>query len=406
MSIKEWLSNFQMPLSLLRESAVAAPAKNEVSLKESSITIDEGSVQEKDGKRNVVVTLMREGPGNKRDMNWYHRQALESLVKLILDRPKNFFDHVGEGKPEHSVKDWASSVREAWVEEEGAMAVAKAKVEVLDDWLWERAKRAPGELAMSVEGRGVGVREKIGGVEYNGIHEISALAGVMWVDYPGNAGMGVTVLEKSRGADAPEEDTMDLKGLLEMVKGATPDEKKQLAEALGSALVESAGDPAAMKALETKVAEMKAASDADKKALGEKLAAIEAEKTALANKVEAHSLKEVEVARERMVETLLKASRLKEEHKTETFRSTLLAVRETKRGDAAITEEAQMKQLIADREKICIAEVADPAAKGGKPSDLSEAQQSIAFTKRFFGQDVSEVYKHPELVGEDNVIQS
>jgi len=79
----------------IREAATAtAKTPAGYSLREvNQFQIDEKSFEEKDGKHYLVVTLMREGPGNLRDNNFYRKSAIESLAKLIMERPKNFFNH-------------------------------------------------------------------------------------------------------------------------------------------------------------------------------------------------------------------------------------------------------------------------------------------------------------------------
>ncbi len=364
--------------------------------------IDEQSFEEKDGKKQLIVTLMQEGPGNLRDMNFYKRSALESLVTNILKRPKQFDGHSSEiDNAERSLKSWMSSVVEAWVVEENGTVKAKAKVQVYDDWLWERAKKAPKEMSLSVEGRGSGKIEEIEGKKYNAIYEITMLNGVHWVDYPGNAGMGVEVIE-SQAVNQPQEEEMDITKLVEELKNASPEDKTKLAEAMGLPLVPA--DNSKIEELAKQVAEIKASGDAKAKDLETKLGEAEAKNIESRNKIEAHEIKAREDAREKMVDSLLAESRLKAEHKTATFKSTLISVRETKIGDKMVTEEEQMKQLIKDRESICLSEKADPNAPGGDIVQMSEAEKQIEFNKKFFGRDTSEVYKHAEYVGEENVI--
>ena len=124
------------------------------------------------------------------------------------------------------------------------------------------------------------------------------------------------------------------------------------------------------------------------KSFTEKISALEGENNSLKNKVEAHELKEKELSKERMIDKFLKDSKLKEAHITETFRTTLQSVKEYKKGDSIITEEAQVKSLIEDRENVCIGEVGSPN-DGDKRnlSPLSEKEKVRKFCVNLFGED-------------------
>ena len=118
---------------------------------------------------------------------------------------------------------------------------------------------------------------------------------------------------------------------------------------------------------------------------------VKSENIALANKLEAYEIKERQNAKKELIESLLAKSKLKDEHKTEAFRSILLALAERKEGEKIVTIADQAKVLIDDREKICIAEKADVnspgSGSGGK--ELSEREQQDQFNKNIFGIDTS-----------------
>ena len=347
-------------------------------------------------KRQLVATLFKEGPGNQYHGNWYTREALVTVQEVILERKKQYFNHVKDvDNPERDVRDWCSSVAETWIEvgNDGRNRL-RARIEVYDDWLWDRAKQASDQLALSIEGKGSGTEGLIEGKKYNVISAITYLNAVNWVDYPGNAGMGVQLMERNR-----QEANMKLKEIVEAFKALSVEEKATfLAENpdLKETLAPSA--PAAntdlektvqalsesMKAMESKVA-------ADKKVADDKIAALEADKAALSHKVEASDLREKERVKESLVDKLLAGSKLKAEHKTETFRNVLLAVKAHEAAGKAVTEEDQMKHLIEDREKICVAEVASPDNPGaGAPAAVSEHDQRRAFCLNMLGVDIGD----------------
>lgn len=352
------------------------------------LEISEGSLVDQDGRKELVVTLLREGPGNKFHNNYYTKSALKTAAKEIMSRPKQYINHAKDiDNPDRDLRDWASTIMETWVDDSEAKHQLKARVKVYDEWLWERAKRASSEMAVSIEGKGSGRPETIEGQTYNAIHEIKQVNGVNWVDYPGNAGFGVQVLEKDK--NLPKEDSnMEFAEILESMKTLSEDQKKKLIEDNPDLkeffLFPPQDDGKTDKAvaeLREQIKAIKESAEAEKKAIAEKMEALAKEKAELANKVEAHELVEKERAREKQVEALIKASKLDEKHVTETFRKTLMDAK----------DEDSMKKLIEDREKICVVPVADPNLPGGGAgNELSEAEKANEFTKNIFGEDISE----------------
>ena len=349
--------------------------------------ISEASFGDASGKKELLITLLREGPGNKFHNNYYTAAALESVKNEVMRRPKQYFNHAkNTDDPERDVRDWGSSVVEAFIDksEGNGKAKLKARVKVYDEWLWERAQKAPSELAVSIEGKGVGRTEVFEGQTYNAIYAVPRFNGVNWVDYPGNAGMGVDVLESQRNAQ--EEKPMELKDVLEAVKGLSPEQMKEVAAIMPEVVEKSAPVDSSkeLSSLRESVAALKTAVTAKDKEYSDRLAAVEKEKNELANKVESHQIKEREIEKSRLVESLLSASKLKAEHKTATFKKTLESVKEYKDGDKVISESDQMKQLIEDREAICIAPVATPENAGGGKT-VTEDDKVRAFCENVLG---------------------
>ena len=92
------------------------------------------------------------------------------------------------------------------------------------------------------------------------------------------------------------------------------------------------------------------------------------------------------------MEKMLGDSKLMDEHKTDTFKKQLIACE----------KEEDMKILIEDREKICIAKEADPsqdgAGSGGE--DTSEKDQHKAFALNVFGAAVEDKDVEAAVAGE------
>jgi hypothetical protein len=327
--------------------------------------ICEGTFDDTTGKRELVVTLLREGPGNKYYNNYYQKSALETTQKHLLERPKQYFNHAKDiDNPDRDLRDWASSIIETWIDTSEPKAKLKARVKVFDNWLWERAKVAPAEMSVSIEGKGSGRQEKIEGADFNSIYEITNINGINWVDYPGNAGMGVEVLEKNI---IKEDKKMTLQEVLESIKTFSKEDLSEVAKSAPD-LKEffMFGPPEQDEKTKTEI-----------KSLSERLASLEKEKSELANKVEAYEIKDKERVKESVMEKMLKDSKLKDEHKTEVFKEQLMKC-----------DEAGMKKLIEDREKICVAEVANPSQPGTPAGAISEDDQRKSLAKNWFGHDL------------------
>lgn len=347
--------------------------------------IREGTFGDKEGKREMVVTLLREGPGNRYYKNWYTRKALESAQAALQSRRKQYFNHAKDtDNPDRDMRDWASSITEMWIEEDGGKAKLMGRVKVYDDWLWDRAQKAADELAVSMEGKGRGKPEIIEGQNYNAIYDIPVANGVNWVDYPGNAGMGVKVLESQKLGQ--EDEPMDKDQILAGLKGLKENELAEVREFL--VIPASSPDAKTSKELadlKESLGQLKTAAEGKIKELTDRLTTVEGQKTALEAKVEAHEIKEKELSKERLADSLLAASKLEEKHKTPTFKKTLLGVKEYKDGEKVVSEEDQMKALISDREKICVAEVASPPAGGSAPAEVPVEEQNKNFLKNVLG---------------------
>ena len=261
---------------------------------------------------------------------------------------------------------------------------------------------APEQLAVSIEGRGKGVPEMIDGIEFNSIDEISQLNGVNWVDYPGNAGMGIQVTESDKSHS--QEDKNMKAEFLESLKSMTAEELKEVAEArpdlkgfLYGQEIKDGGMDEKISNLSEQVSSMKSQYENQSKTLGEKIIVLEKENTRLVNQLDAYQVKTKEQEKEKLMERMIKGSKLKAEHVTETFKNQLMKLNEIKIGDKTVGIEEQMKQLIEDREKICVAETAiidQPGSSTGKEIQVEE--QHRLFAVNIFGVDPTKIKKEEE----------
>lgn len=166
------------------------------------LEIVEAEQRSETGPLMVKMTLIGEGPGNRKHKNYYTRRAVESAMDRVMRRPKMYIDHIPGEKVTASrpLRDWAASVRETWTEEQNGVLYGRAKVAVMDPWLKERINMAPEEIGVSIEGRGVGhYGSAPDGKDYNLVEEVKWLNAFNFVDYTGNAPMGVAIMEGDMG---------------------------------------------------------------------------------------------------------------------------------------------------------------------------------------------------------------
>ena len=65
----------------------------------SEAIVDTGNDEKGQPKREVELTAIQEGTGNRRDMRWYSRACIESLEALVYSRRKLFYDHPSRFMP-------------------------------------------------------------------------------------------------------------------------------------------------------------------------------------------------------------------------------------------------------------------------------------------------------------------
>ena len=392
-----------------------------IQLAELDKTADESG----EPKREIVITCLQEGPGNQVDNRYYSRKAVEGLENKIYSRRKLFVDHLisdDDRTKGDSLKDWAGTVLKTWLEEQDGKVVRKVRVKIHEDWLWRRCQDAPGEIAISIEGRGVGDKGMVEGKEYYVVEDIPYLSALKFVPYPGNAKMGANLVE-GQATDIQEE-TMDWsKVTLEALREGCPNlvaaieksavetaEKKitenaAKAEAAVTALAEAKktieGLTAKSGTLEEQLKASEKAKDGDAKALTEQfrsemksgfaeqakvIESLREENHALKSRLDDKEVRERIMAKDTLIDALLKESDLPEEAKTPLFRDDLRRLTERKEGDKIVaTIEEQIKARIVDRKKLCAggeavvtgSGVAAPVVEKAEPKNAVEEQVVI-----------------------------
>lgn len=386
-------------------------------LSEADVIIDEGNGEDGKPKREVTLTLIKEGHGNPKDKRYYTRECVEGLDPLIYTRKKLFIDHLGEGAAPASdkLKNWAATLMRTWCVESDEGLVRKGKLKIHDNWLWERCLDpiARKELAVSIEGRGAGRPDSKDGKDVVLIEKIHWLNAFKFVPYPGNATMGAETVE---GAQQPpdqntqEEDPMDLKGLsLELLEAERPDLFKALSEKAKSDVVKVAAPSAdAMKSLREEMMGLLSTKTASLNAT------IESLNTKLQDtekKLDAAEIRERMASKKTIIDSALKEAALPAEVLTPRFIARLNALSEREvvddKGAKRIWSVAeQVAEEIKDMKTLLQQPLGSTTAASGSTvtevqrtiaaaggADLAEDEKQFLFNKHFLGlhEDIKDV---------------
>lgn len=186
------------------------------------VTLMEAGAEFDEAKREIIIRPIRPGFGNKRDGFYYPKPVLrEAIESGVFTNRKMFADHPTRGdeaaRPERSVWDWVSTLKEAWWDAQSDEP--RARIKVYDDRFWSRAKAAPDEIAFSILGGGLARPGRVEGRDARIVESLSSIRSVDWVTEAG-AGGGITAFAES----AHEELEMELESMtLEQLKEARPD---------------------------------------------------------------------------------------------------------------------------------------------------------------------------------------
>lgn len=214
--VQEFIVESDKPSELVTFQEGGSDQDDYVSLREADAVFD-------DNKREIIITPIRPGWGNKRDKFWYTDTALKEAVQtgVFGKNIKMYANHPTpsdeKARPERNVWDWVSTVKETWWDDK--VNKPKSRIKVYDERFWERAKQAPDEIAFSIIGKG---RSRPGRVENEEARIVESLNKIQSVDWVTEAGAGGAI--DSFAESAHEEFEMDLEKLTaEQLREARPD---------------------------------------------------------------------------------------------------------------------------------------------------------------------------------------
>ena len=155
------------------------------------VTFAEAGAEFDDAKREVWITPIRPGFGNRRDGFYYPTKAIREAVDSgLFNGLKMFANHPRRTDekelPERSVKDWIGVIKETvWDEARG---VPRSRLKVLDGDAYERFRAAPEHIAFSVLGQGTARPGRAEGREARIVEAVKTVKSVDWVTQGGAGG--------------------------------------------------------------------------------------------------------------------------------------------------------------------------------------------------------------------------
>ena len=176
-------------------------AQVEDRLVESQGTLVEGTLRPNDdGGGEVWVDLIAEGFGNPRDKHYYTGDVLQESAPLF-ENAKMYANHLlpedlerRKGYP-RDIQDIMGRILEVQPDlaeaNEGGRAL-RARVNIVQPWLWNMVKRDPALLGVSINARG---HSRPGKVEEQDARIVESIRRVVSVDWVGEPGAGGRVRE-------------------------------------------------------------------------------------------------------------------------------------------------------------------------------------------------------------------
>lgn len=326
-----------------------------------------------------MLPLLVEGWGNTVDNNYYTAKAVTEAASYLQSRRKMYFNHPKSDADDRDMRDWAASIQETWTDQlSNGKTVAWGRTKIYDNWLWERIKEAPDEIADSVIGRGKATRGVMDGKEGNIVESIEYVRSCDFVDYAGNVPFGMAYFvenQKWGNTNNKEDDEMKLE---EITIGMLKENRSELITEIEKSAKEEAKKD--MDKLDTKIVELETSVAAKDKEISE-----------LKKKVDDNEVKIKMKEKEDAVSKLLVESKLPDTAKTPLFTSLLMECKESKDDKGkVITETESMQALLKDRETLIGIKEEVITNMGAGSGDIKESEAQEDFNQNILGMEKKE----------------
>lgn len=225
--------------SLFQESDAAAvdnPAavKQPYTYREPS-DLAESSVDAESGE--ITLTVLRPG-ANKSGTRFYPPDTLRRDFK-VFEGCRMHLDHATQAddraRPEGSVKDWAGSLKQVWVEDDGAI---RAKAAIFDESFLQRLARMEkhgllGQMGVSIRAQGVCRESQVEGRKLDLVEKLTVGRSVDFVTAPGAGGRVERLRESDPGLEEVGMIDQDIAARLAALEQAVAEKDRLLQEAQG-----------------------------------------------------------------------------------------------------------------------------------------------------------------------------
>jgi hypothetical protein len=322
-------------------------------------------------KGELEITFIQPGL-NKSGQRYYPKETIREGIGLFQGK-KMFLNHASlqelSQRPERSLTEWVSTIKETWVDP--ATGAGKAKVKVVQTWFknflkdLQEAGALP-DIGVSIFATGKTKPGTINGKSTNIVEKFQTAMSVDWVTEPGAGGRVDAIWESHRPLMIKEQELNVLESMkpaeaLSQIKESRPD----IYEAVRAEFASTAQTEAE-----------KAAAEAEKKAQEDRIAALETQLKESADRAEAEKAARVKAQHERLVAEALQESKLPDLAKTR-IRNTI--------GEPALKEdgeidEVKVKESIASAVKAEEEYIGEMLKASGKGEGIKGLGESTAAT--------------------------
>lgn len=323
-------------------------------------------------KGELEITFIQPGL-NTSGKRYYPKETIAEGIELFKGK-KMFLNHASlqelTQRPERSLTEWVSTIKETWVDP--TTGAGKATVKVVQTWFknflkdLQEAGALP-DIGVSIFASGKTKPGTIGGKATNIVEKFVTAMSVDWVTEPGAGGRVDAIWESHRPLMIKEQELNVLESLksaeaLAQIKESRPD----IYEAVRAEFASTAQTEAE-----------KAAAEADKKAQDDRIAALETQLKEAGDATVAEKAARVKAQHERIVTEALAESKLPDLAKARIRAN----VAEPVLLESGEIDETKVKETIAaavKAEEDYIGEMLKASGKGGGIQGLGESGKPAA----------------------------
>lgn len=164
-------------------------------------------------KNEMVVTIITPGL-NRSGSRYYPSTAIaEAITNGMFNGRKMFVNHASASemrdRPERSLTDWVSTIKETWIDEK--TGAAQARIKIVQNWFGDFLKQLQEndslpDVGLSIYAQGQVQRKKVDGRLTDVVERFTRALSVDWVTEPGAGGRVDAIWESYQPARAKEQE--------------------------------------------------------------------------------------------------------------------------------------------------------------------------------------------------------